>query len=91
MASEGEFCRVFREEQRQHGAMEDPDFSKDLAGRRCLKILSWHQRYSTEQAVMCRAILLAYNAFADSFLSRPKLPAELQDLFRRIKTQLEEL
>ena len=62
-----------------------PAWPTDLAGLN-LKVLNWISRYCTEQRILGRDVLRAYNALADKLLRKPRVPPELQVLIRKLKT-----
>jgi len=58
----------------------------DLAGLN-LKVLSWIREYYSEQAALLRAVLHAYETFADRLLGYPKLSPEIQALLGQLKAK----
>ncbi len=55
-----------------------------------LKVLNWVQEYYAAQAALGRAVLHAYNSFADRLLQHPKVPPQLQALLHELKRKAEE-
>ena len=64
-----------------------PAWPDDLADLN-LQVLNWLQRYNSELSALMRAVLRAYDNFADRLLRHPKLPSKYQPLLRGLKQQV---